>query len=203
MTLSNRYDGVFIFARKHRIWWDMNRRSMVLNTPQYIKAFDKVVTQLLFTCSKAGYRNTTKRCEICSKLTIKNPEQRQWRHSGVIVNFEHILHLFLPFLLLALNKLMVAGGKLKVFYLEIFQFPANIYLFKVSKRKSFEIYSKLTIKTLEWCHWRCSSVFIAGFEHISHLLQMVLFLIFDRWIFVVLWSGMSSRLTLHWRITFF
>ena len=177
MTLSNRYDGVFIFARKHRIWWDMNRRSMVLNTPQYIKAFDKVVTQLLFTCSKAGYRNTTKRCEMCSKLTIKNPEQRQWRRSGVIVNFEHILHLFLPFLLLALNKLMVAGGKLKVFYLEKFQFPANIHLFKVSKRKSFEIYSKLTIKTLEWCHWRCSSVFIAGFEHISHLLQMVLFLI--------------------------
>ena len=38
-------------------------------------------------------RNTKKSCEICSKLIIKTPELRQWRHSGVfIVNFEHILH---------------------------------------------------------------------------------------------------------------
>ena len=37
-------------------------------------------------------------CEICSKLTIKIPERRQSRRSGIfIVNFEHILHLFLVF----------------------------------------------------------------------------------------------------------
>ena len=54
---------------------------------------------------KANNRNTRKRCEICSKLTIKTPEQRQRRCSGVfIVNFERILHLFLVFLLLTLNK---------------------------------------------------------------------------------------------------
>ena len=36
-------------------------------------------------------RNSTKRCEICSKLTIKIPERRQWHRSGVfIVNFEHL-----------------------------------------------------------------------------------------------------------------
>ena len=35
------------------------------------------------------------------KLTIKTPERRQWRRSGVfIVNFEHIAHLVLVFLLL-------------------------------------------------------------------------------------------------------
>ena len=29
--------------------------------------------------------------EICSKLTMKIPERRQWRRSGIfIVNFEHI-----------------------------------------------------------------------------------------------------------------
>ena len=34
------------------------------------------------------------RCEICSKLTVKTPKQRQWCRFGVfIVNFEHILHL--------------------------------------------------------------------------------------------------------------
>ena len=35
-----------------------------------------------------------------SKLTKKTPEQRHWRRSGVvIVNFEHIWHLVLVFLL--------------------------------------------------------------------------------------------------------
>ena len=39
------------------------------------------------------------------KLTIKTPERRHWRHSGVfIVNFEHISHLVLVFLLLTLSK---------------------------------------------------------------------------------------------------
>ena len=49
-------------------------------------------------------RNTRTRCEICSKLTIKTPKRCHWRHSGVfIVNFEHISHLALVFLLLTLN----------------------------------------------------------------------------------------------------
>ena len=38
---------------------------------------------------KVNNKNTGVRCEICSKLTIKTPERRYWRHSGVfIVNFE-------------------------------------------------------------------------------------------------------------------
>ena len=50
-------------------------------------------------------RNTRKRCEICSKLTIKTPERRHRRRSGVfIVTFEHDLHLFLVFLLLILSN---------------------------------------------------------------------------------------------------
>ena len=53
---------------------------------------------------KVNYRNTRTRCEICSRLIIKTPERRQWRRSGVlIVNFEHISHLVLVFLLLTLN----------------------------------------------------------------------------------------------------
>ena len=44
-------------------------------------------------------------CEICSKLTIKIPERRQWRRSGIfIVNFEHISQLALVFLLLTLSR---------------------------------------------------------------------------------------------------
>ena len=40
---------------------------------------------------KVNNRNTRTSCKICSKLTIKKPERRHWRRSGIfIVNFEHI-----------------------------------------------------------------------------------------------------------------
>ena len=54
---------------------------------------------------KVSNRNTRARCKICSKLTIKTTERRQWCRSGVfIVYFEHIPHLVLVFLLLTLSK---------------------------------------------------------------------------------------------------
>ena len=49
---------------------------------------------------KVDNRITRKSCEICSKLTIKTPE----RLGVFIVNFEHISHLFLVFLLLTLSQ---------------------------------------------------------------------------------------------------
>ena len=40
---------------------------------------------------KFNNRNTRTRCEICSQLTTKTPERRQWRRSDIfIVNSEHI-----------------------------------------------------------------------------------------------------------------
>ena len=36
---------------------------------------------------KVNNRNTTKRCEICSKLTIKTPTWRHWRRSGFFGGF--------------------------------------------------------------------------------------------------------------------
>ena len=40
---------------------------------------------------KFNNRKTRARCEICSKLTIKAPERRQWRcYSVFIDNFEHV-----------------------------------------------------------------------------------------------------------------
>ena len=54
---------------------------------------------------KVNNRNTSTRCEIYSKLTIKTAERRQWRRFAVfIVNFEHISHLVLLFLLLIFGK---------------------------------------------------------------------------------------------------
>ena len=47
---------------------------------------------------RGNNRNTRRRCEICSKLTIKTPERRHWRWtyftpcSAVsIINFEHVI----------------------------------------------------------------------------------------------------------------
>ena len=59
---------------------------------------------------KVNNRDTRTRFEICSKLTMKTLERRHWRRSGVfIVNFELVSHLALVFLLLTLNRLMLAG----------------------------------------------------------------------------------------------
>ena len=61
------------------------------------------ITQITFTCSNST-TETRKRCEICSKLIIKTPERRRRRSGVFIVNFEHISHLCLVFLLLNLSK---------------------------------------------------------------------------------------------------
>ena len=53
---------------------------------------------------KVNSRNSTTKCETCLKLIIKTPERCQWCRSGAFsVNFEHILHLILVFLLLTLK----------------------------------------------------------------------------------------------------
>ena len=54
---------------------------------------------------KVNNKNTRAKCEICSKFTIKLPETRQWRGSGIfIIKFEHISNLVLVFLLLTLSR---------------------------------------------------------------------------------------------------
>ena len=56
-------------------------------------------------------------CEISSKSTIKIPERRHWRRSGIYVaNFEQISHIVLVFWLLTLSKQMPAkdGGLTKL-----------------------------------------------------------------------------------------
>ena len=69
------------------------------------KLFQKFVgsRQASIYLFKVSIRKARKRYGICSNL--KTPERRKWRCSGVfIVNFEHIPHLFLVFLLPTLNK---------------------------------------------------------------------------------------------------
>ena len=58
---------------------------------------------------KVNNRNNRTGCEICSKLTVKTPERRHWHRSGVFVNFKHISHLVLVFLLLTCSRLIPNG----------------------------------------------------------------------------------------------
>ena len=70
-----------------------------------MRAFMQFSTNIpVVSCIKGNYmfkvsnRNIRARCKICSKLTIKTLERRQWHRPGVfIVNFEHISHLALVF----------------------------------------------------------------------------------------------------------
>ena len=51
-------------------------------------------------------------------------------------------------------------------------YPSSIYVFKVNNKNTLtvcEIFSKLTIKTPEQCHWRRSGVFIVNFEQMSYI----------------------------------
>ena len=80
---------------------------------------------------------------------MKTPERRWWRRSGVfIVNFEHILDLFLVFLLLTLNKQMLAVDSTKhssVCIMNTFQVNALFPFFtpcKHSKTKSLPMFSE-------------------------------------------------------------
>ena len=112
---------------------------------------------------KVNNRNTRRRCEICSKLTMKV--------SGVfIVNSEHISYAVLVFLLLTLNMQLPTGKTLEKVSLPLFSllivsceqilvlfhkiyFRPNRHLPVSSNnrnpRKRCELCSKLIIKTPE------------------------------------------------------
>ena len=94
-------------------------------------------------------RNTGKRFKICSKLTIKLPKRHYWRRSDVfIVNFEHISHIFLGWLLLTLNKYMSAGKE------HTRSDPVNKSIFKVKLKD---------VKKCIWVLLHCRA-FIVNFE---------------------------------------
>ena len=68
----------------------------------------------MFRVSNKDTRTTT---------TMKIPERRHWRRSGIfIVNFEQISHLALVFLLLTLSRYMPAGKRFQERRLLLLQF---------------------------------------------------------------------------------
>ena len=77
-------------------------KTIFCTTSEFYQIRIQQYSQPAFTCSKSRTM-----CEISSKLTIKTPERRQWRRSGVfIVNFDHISPLFLVLLFWTDNCLL-------------------------------------------------------------------------------------------------
>ena len=81
-------------------------QNTIQDSYETVEQFCYCLTSSSLNCIfQVNNRNSKTRFEIGSKLTKKIPEQRQWRRSGVsIVNFEHISHLVLVFLLLTLSR---------------------------------------------------------------------------------------------------
>ena len=80
-------------------------KTVILRGFMVAKSNNKRKNPVGYYMFKVNNRNSRTRCEICSKLTIKTPERRHCRRSGVfIVNFEHISHLVLVFLFLTLSR---------------------------------------------------------------------------------------------------
>ena len=133
---------VFIYQVADRHWhWHRHWRGQLQTPAVMFCGFILCVlwhlksSQLAFTCSKSAIEALGeyigKRCGIDSRVTIQTSERRCF--SVFIVNFKNILHLFLVFLLLTLNKWMLAGLTDFFYYFSKMQPTSN----KTKKNKNF------------------------------------------------------------------
>ena len=135
--------------------------------------------------------NNRTRCEVCSKLTIKTPERRQWRRFDVfIVNFEHVSPFVLVFLLLILN--MPAGKRSRwkrCLYYIMRTFGKNVWLDLVWnawmlglhyawKMRFQTSYGRLEIKIFASCFVFWQSGHVVGPMINVEFLKSVFFLLF-------------------------
>ena len=110
---------------------------------------------------KINNRNTRPRREICSKLTIKTQELRHWRRSGVFtVNFGHISHIVLVFLLLTLNSDCWLGLRWMVE-----SSTASKYMLKIRQKNI------MLMSLLSWC--MCSMLAIKTPERSSNSINLL------------------------------
>ena len=101
-------------CKSYWLWWcTLWSTNAVLVNMGTIKGISWMKLQNKFPASiyllKVNNTSTRTRCKICSKLTIKTPEQIRHHSDVFIVNFEHISHFVLLFLLLTLNRYLPAG----------------------------------------------------------------------------------------------
>ena len=160
----------------------------------------------VFTCSKPAHTQKKTTLEQRIKYTQVNNKDSRTKPAASIVNSEHILHFILMLSLFNLKKKINGPEKLRFQIINLFSVtvgnilffglrksvgshvfnlihPAGIYMFKVNNRNTkirCEICLKLTIKTPERLYWCCCNVFIANFNHISHLVVVFLLITLSR-----------------------
>ena len=120
------------------------------------------------TSTKAT-RETLKKCEICSKLTIRKPMTLYWCLCYQLwTNFTSFWCVFI----VGFDKENPS--------------PAGIYCVKLTMWNIFNFDKK----TPEWRQWLCSGVFIVNFKYISHLDLAFLLLTLSRQISsMILYKG--------------
>ena len=117
--------------------------------------------------AQSTYKNTRRRCEICSKLTNKNTWRQCCRSGVFIVNFEHILHLFLY---LFLNRHVVAFYKTSVLR-KVCILP---YLYKQCWCWSFKI-KLLDILLVKFSEWVFLRIYSFSYYHCAIFLIIIEF----------------------------
>ena len=109
---------------------------------------------------------------MCSKLMIKTPEWRHWRRSGVfVVNFEHISHLFLVFLLLTLKKWMLAW---------------NLVIFQGILQNYLNILLEYLWKSTSWLGWLLSLLVLLSLKYVFSLRKSLVLLFISKLSFFTL-----------------
>ena len=113
---------------------------------------------------KVNNEITRKRCEICSKLTIKTPERCPRRSPVVlIVNYENISHLFLVFLLLTWTSKCQSGCQ--------FWFDPSMGYFPAGTATLLTLSQRYCTVENESCadvsFWRCDNVAVRRCQYID------------------------------------
>ena len=94
--------GNLVYFDKKKILFSILKQKYLLKVDKKASNENTLIGLGLLNISK---RNIKRNFEICLKLTIKTPDRRHWRRSGIFtVSFEQISHHALVFLLLTLSR---------------------------------------------------------------------------------------------------
>ena len=105
--------------------------------------------------------------KICSKLTIKTLEQHQWHHSSIfIVDFEHISHLVIAFLLLTLKDWDL-NSKIEDAMIYGFWTKIRAFYFQISK-ESLQTWLYLVLRIMIWFLVNFTKI---GWENVTGLIK--------------------------------
>ena len=100
---------------------------------------------------KVSNRNTSEKCKICSKLTIKTPKWHHWGSSGVF--FCLLWTYFTPFPSISIVGFEQVNISWVILFSLVNYFPINfirLYLIKKAPAKGFCLFWKHNFKNLIW-----------------------------------------------------